>query len=122
MSLNSELVLEQISEFCKEPHGSTNYGKDDVYVQGKSTDEFAPLSFLVKKIEGLEKERDLLKSGFIYNSYDVDEDPKFATWYKGQFAKNMPSSLKKKSVVLYIPEHKNILDCIQVVFNFSLKL
>lgn len=117
MAQSSELIFELIQEFCKEPHGSTNYGKDEVYVQGKEADQYAPLSFLKKKIEDLSSEDDLLKLGFIYNSYDIDENPKFASWYKGQFAKVMPSPLRKKALVLHIPEHKQILDCIQIVHD-----
>lgn len=117
MNKTPESVLELIQEFCKEPHGSTNYGKDEVYIQGSSLNDFVPLSFLKKKIEGLESEDDLLDLGFIYSSYNIDENPKFGNWYKGQFAKVMPSALRKKATVLYIPEHGNILDSIKIVHD-----
>ncbi len=117
MKQSSELIFELIQEFCKEPHGSTNYGKDEVYVQGKKPEDFAPFSFLTKKIPEITALEDLFDMGFIYNSYDIDEDPKFASWYKGQFAKVIPSSLRKKATVLYVPDHKEIFDCIKIVHD-----
>lgn len=118
----SELVHKFISEFCKEPHGSSNYGKEEIYIRGESEKDFAPLSFLVKKIDELNEESDLLNEGFIYSSYDIDENKHFADWYKGQFAKNIPATIRKKASVLYIPDHKEILDSISVVHNVYEKL
>ncbi len=108
-------IFNLIGEFCKEPHGSTNYGKDEVYVKGDKPKEFAPLSLILKKIDSIKDEQALLRLGFIYSSYEIDEDLEFAEWYRFQFAKAVPANLRKRISVLYIADHKSIFDSISVV-------
>ena len=109
--------FEHVEEFCQELHGSSNYGKDNVYIKGEQEGQYAPFSFLKKKIDSLEHFDELLKAGFVFSSYGMGDTSSFASWYKRQFAKDCPASLRKKVTILYIPNHEEILDTIGVVYQ-----
>ena len=107
-------IFEQIEEFCQTPHGSSNYGEDNIYVKGEEG-RYAPFSFLQKKMPSLTNSHELLKAGFIFSSYDVIEDSHFSDWYKAQFAKKLPVSLRKKIFLLSVPDDQTIFKTIGVV-------
>ena len=109
-----EGIFKQIKEFCQSDHGSSNYGKDSIYVKGEEG-KYAPFSFLQKRISSLTGPDEFLKEGFIFSSFDVIEDSRFADWYKGQFIKKLPTSLHKKIFLLSVPDHQTIFKTIGVV-------
>ena len=95
-------IYEAITEFCAEQHGSSNYSKDTVFVRGVKLDEFAPLSYLVKKIEKLTDHNDLVTLGFTYGSWDIIESADFADWFEHQFGKKIKASLRRNSSIIYL--------------------
>ena len=105
-------IFERIEEFCQNPRGSSNYGQDGVYVKGKAKGSYAPFTFLQKRIPSLQNFDTLLRAGFIFSSYDVSENSSFSDWYKARFAKNLPRVLRKKVLLLYIPDHQSIFKTI----------
>ena len=112
-----DTVFAAIDEFSQEQHGSSNYGKDEIYVKGKDDGKYAPLSFLIKKIDSVNHFRDLLKKGFIFSSYDLEDDVQFFDWYKHQFSKKVPACIKRKASILYQADHKEIFNSIEVVHD-----
>ena len=68
-----ELMVKGVDLFNEGSHGSSDYYKDHVYVM-KKKGEYAPLSFMNKKVEGFD-ESSLLSKGFIYDALELVEFP-----------------------------------------------
>jgi hypothetical protein len=108
-------LFKTIKVFCEETHGSTNYDKDVVFVQGDSSELFAPFKYLQKKEPLLKNDNTLLRQGMIYDSVDFLPNIKFKAWYEKQFSRKLTKRIEKKILILHVPENKTIFDCISAV-------
>jgi hypothetical protein len=113
--MNLEELFRQIGDFSKETHGSSNYDKEELFVMGSSEKEFAPLKYLAKNLPELQEISELLKRGFVCDSYDLYSIPNFQEWYEKQFSKKLVRKQSKRIVVVYLPDNKSILEAIESV-------
>jgi hypothetical protein len=111
--MNVEDLNQKISEFSQENQGSSVYFKEEYFVQGETTEEFAPFSFLIKKVENINNPHDLLKEGYIYQSYDFFGNVEFEKWYEKKFARNIKVSNTRKLTILKIPNNRSIFQSIE---------
>ncbi len=110
-----EQLLDEITEFNKETHGSTNYDKDDVFVVGLNPKEYAPLKYLQKKLDWCKSIQDLLSLSFVCDSLDLHPNDDFPKWYEHQFGKKLKRSISKEISLLQIPDNKIIFNAIEKV-------
>lgn len=108
-------LFSEITEFSKTTHGSSTFDKDLFFVQGVNPKDFAPLKYLNKKFENLNHPKDLLKIGFVLNSYDLSLDDQFSSWFEKQFSKKLLRSVGKNISVLTKPNENNILRGVEEV-------
>lgn len=113
--MNLEVLNQEIRNFNQETHGSTDYDKDEIYVMGESPKEFAPLKYLIKKIEALTKSRELLKLGLVHDTYDLYEYEHFPKWFENQFSCKLTQVKSKAISILHSPNNKEIFDSIELV-------
>lgn len=111
----TQQVFQETHRFSQEVHGSSNYDQDEFFVANDAQGEYAPLSFLVKKINAITGPEDLVKIGFVCDSYDLVGDEPFETWFEKQFAKKLKRRVAKKINILHLPDNKNIFDAIEQV-------
>ena len=112
-----EDLYKEIGEFSKENQGSSNYFKEDYYIQGLTVDVYAPLSFLEKKFDDLVNPSDLLKLGFVYQSIDFFGSDNFEKWYERKFARKLSAASSSKMTILKIPDNKSIFDSIENIYK-----
>ncbi len=110
-----EELFREIKVFSEVKHGSSDYDKDELFVMGKEKGEFAPLRYLKKKLPDLESYSDLLKTGFIFDSYDLLQPGSFPKWYEFQFSKKLLRKVAKKITVVHQPDNKTIFDAVEGV-------
>lgn len=115
MNLNLEQLFAEVKEFCKETHGSSDYDKDELFVMGQEKGEFAPMTYLVKKLKGFKGTKELLQEGFVFDSYDLFDCKDFQPWFEKQFSRKLTRSIAKKISLLHLPKNKVILDAIETV-------
>jgi len=113
--MNRELLFQFIEEFCQGTHGSTDYGKDEIYICGHKEGQYAPLSFIKKKYPEVHNKEDLLKEGMVYQSYELLENSTFTSWYEKQFSRKLSSKLSKNFGLLYDPDRKAIFSALESV-------
>ncbi len=113
--MNLEKIYREVETFSKETHGSSDYYKEEIFVRGEGEQQFAPLKFLVKKIEDLGDEKGLYKEDFVCDSYDLYDQDDFINWYEHQFARKLKRTYAKKINILYRPDNKSIFDSIELV-------
>ncbi len=111
-------VFELAQEFSAEPHGRTNYDKDNIFVMGGSTNEFVPFSYLQKKTESIESVDQLLSIGFIFSSYVFQETDFFEKWFESQFSKKLIPKRSSDLSVLHWPNHKEIFDAVHGIHQY----
>lgn len=110
-----KLVFQETHEFSSEVHGSSNYDQDHFFVRGDVRGEYSPLSYLIKKIDTISSVDDLLKNGFVCDSYDLMGDDQFAPWFEKQFTKKIKRAAIKKIHILHYPDNKTVFDAIEKV-------
>lgn len=108
--MNIDLLDQEIKEYCKTTHGSTDHNKEIIYVKGDSGNEYAPFLYLKKKVEGLSEPAQLVRDGYIYTSLDFFGDNNFLTWYEKQFGRKLTVRAMKPIEILERPNNKVILD------------
>lgn len=113
--MDLEDLKAKIKEFNQETHGSSDYDGDKVYVMGESSNEFAPLSYLSKKLGGIKDETQLLAHGYVSDSYDLFSDSHFPDWYEKQFGYKLKRSLARSVDIFHRPHSKEIFDAIEQV-------
>lgn len=113
--MDRERLFQLVHEFCQETHGSTDYGKDEIYISGNSDDQFAPISFIRKKYPEIQTKEDLLKEGLVYQSYELLENNHFTAWYEKQFSRKLNTKLSKHFGLLYDPDRKAIFGALEKV-------
>lgn len=108
-------VFEVAQKFSAQPHGSSDYDKDGIFVMGSTDHEYVPLSYLQKEIPEIEGLSDLKSVGFVFSSYDYLEIGEFDKWYQDRFNKRLSSKTMKSVGILHYPDHKTIFDTVEVV-------
>lgn len=108
-------LFEEIKEFSKETHGSSNYYSDEIFVMGHDFENFAPLKYLQKKFEKITGVESLLKQGFAFESYDFTFSKNFSDWYERQFSRKLVKDIVKKTKIVYFPDNKVIFDALAKV-------
>ena len=110
-----EVVEQHIAEFSKTTHGSTDLGREVLYVKGVGEFDYLPLKMLSKKFPQLEIIRNLQEHDFIYAPYNFVEESKFLEWYERQFGKKLPHKMMSVIQVLYHPNQTKILQSLESV-------
>lgn len=113
----TSLIFQEIHRFSQEGHGSSNYDQDHFFIKNDQPGEFAPLSYLVKKIEAINSFHDLLKLGLVCDSYDLIVEPHFESWFEKQFGKKLKRAQSKNLHLMYLPDNKKIFGAIEQVNN-----
>lgn len=113
--MNLTQLYEIIAEFSKGTHGSTDYYKDTDYVMGENKKQFAPMSFLIKKVDGLKDGIELLKVGMTCDSYELYDVKDFQNWYEDQFSRKLKRAQGKEIRLFSMPDNKSIFDAIETV-------
>ncbi|MBT7610432.1 MAG: hypothetical protein HN576_11795 [Bacteriovoracaceae bacterium] len=108
-------ILKEVCEFNKESHGSSTYDQDSIYIVGQNQNEFAPLNFIKKKVEGLTHVGELLSTGFVSESLDLFENSNFSKWFELQFSKKLTRKKVKTITILNEPDNKVIFEAISNV-------
>lgn len=109
-----EDIFKEIEVFSSTKHGSSNYDKDELFVKGNNN-EYAPLSYLEKKVGDINGERCFLEKGFIYESFDFLNDNSFHKWFESQFSKKLTRRASKQISLIHLPNNKSIFDAIEKV-------
>ncbi len=112
--IKKDLIVELIKKFSETTHGSSSYDKDSCYVMGESY-EFAPFSYLSKKLPAMENIEQLFKIGYIYSSYNFVEVSSFSEWFEQQFSKKLTLKASKKISILYIPDQITIFNSVEQI-------
>ncbi len=111
-----EFIFKEIEEFSKNTHGSSNYDKDEIYLIGEKTGEFAPLSYIQKKFPEFKEINNLIAMGFIYQCLDMQSDEElFLKWYEKQFSQKLSRILVKKIYLLEKTKQKDIFDSVAAI-------
>lgn len=113
--MNLEEVKKEIESFSSTTHGSSDYHKDQLYVKGSGSEDFAPFSYLKKKLDSLENEKNLISEGYVFSSYEMFGDDYFQTWYEKQFSRKLTRTHAKKISILIEPDNKSIFDVVEKV-------
>ena len=102
-------------EFSSSSHGSSSYDSETLFVMGETETEFAPLSYLIKKIPNITTMRDLQSFGFTYSSASFLDLESFSEWYKKQFGKKYIQKHFAQMGILLMPHEQKILSVIEQV-------
>lgn len=113
--MDIQKLSEEITLFSATTHGSSDYDKDEYFIMSESRQEFAPLKYIQKKIPECKDVYDLLRSGFVYDSFELSNNENFQIWYEKQFSKKLLRRDAKKITIVYVPNNKLILDQIGLV-------
>jgi len=109
-------LFDQVENFCKETHGSSEYYKDESYIVGENN-TFAPLSYLCKKEPWLKSPDELIKLGLIADTFEFNHRDKFLSWYEKQFSRKLKRSQQKNISFLLLPQNKEIFDAVEAVYK-----
>lgn len=107
-------IFELARQFSSEPHGSTNFGEDGIFVMGEKNGHYVPFSYIKKHRPTIKRESDLQKGGFLFSSLDYLDQSDFFPWYKAQFGKKLTIKKSRDIGVLYYPNQGEILDAISI--------
>lgn len=107
-------VFNHARQFSSEPHGTTNYGEDSIYIMGEKNGHYVPLSYLIKHCDLVSDVSDLQREGFLFSSLHYLETSDFFPWYKSQFGRKLTIKKGKEVGVVYFPNQKEILNAITI--------
>lgn len=111
----SDSIEELIHQFSQEVHGKSDYSKEVVFVMGKTEEEYAPLSYLVKNNPETKSEKDLQSLGYMYSSYTYLDEVGFSKWFQNCLGVKLTAKKAKEVGILYSPDNKKIFDAISLV-------
>jgi hypothetical protein len=106
-------LFREIKKFSSENQGSSNYFKEDYFIQGENEKEYAPFTYLKKTISWPESINDLLKKGFALNSYAFFGSIPFLNWYETKFARKLSDSGNPKITIVKLMDNKSIISAIE---------
>jgi hypothetical protein len=107
-------LYEEVRDFSKDKHGSSDYYKEELFVMGETAQEFAPLKYLIKKLDFLGDQKALQKVGFVSDSFDLYDMPSFEPWYEFQFSQKLKRSHAKGISILHLPDNKGIFEAVEM--------
>lgn len=113
--MNNALIAEKIKEFSKQTHGSTDYHKDSYFIKGEVENEYAPMKFLCKKVEGLRELKNLLSIDYVCESLEFSDDEIFPEWYEKQFSRKLKRAEHKSIHIVYRPKNKEIFNAVESI-------
>ena len=108
-----EKIFELAVSFSAEPHGNTDYDKDEVFVMGASASTYVPLTYLQKHLKEIAGVKDLQSLGFNFSSFDFLEEPDFETWYESQFSKKVKIKMGKSMAIMHLPNEREIYEVVE---------
>lgn len=109
-------LLNEIEIFSSQNNGNSDYYKENVYVSGEKDGLFAPLSYLLKKVDGFSDSKDLMKDGYVHDSFDLfTGNQHLLNWYESNFSRKLKRTVAKNFTVLHLPNNKAIFDAIETV-------
>jgi hypothetical protein len=110
-----DIIEKHVVEFTASQHGSTDYDKDEFFVMGSNKDEFAPLSYIIKKEESITDIISLQALGYTYSSCDFLDLQAFKDWFCHQFSKKLSIKNTKSIGILNYPDQKQIFEAVEMV-------
>jgi hypothetical protein len=110
-----ELLENMADEFNSSNHGNTEYWKDEVFIRGKSDEEFIPFSYILKKNEEIKDVTSLQEVGYVFSSLDYLELSKFDKWYQEKFNKKLSAKNRKNIGIVHYPDTKQIFEAVEIV-------
>lgn len=113
--MNFDALFQQVEEFSKETHGSSDFHTDELFVMGQNAESFAPLKFLSKHLPELKNADDLVEHGMTVAAYDLLEPSKFPAWFEHQFSRKYTRRYAKNIKIVYLPDNKSIFDALELV-------
>ena len=108
-------LFEEIKKFSNENQGSSNYFKEEYFVEGETEAEYAPFSYLKKNINSLESINVLLKQGFVLNSYAFFGSQSFLKWYELKFARKLAETGSPKITIIKKLDNNTIFGAVEKV-------
>ncbi|MFZ4712531.1 MAG: hypothetical protein ACOYL6_02355 [Bacteriovoracaceae bacterium] len=106
-------IFELARAFTAEPHGNSDYDKDEVFVMGEKANIYVPLSFIQKNLKEIATVKDLQALGFNFSSFDFLEEPDFETWYETQFTKKVKIKMGKSMAIMHLPDEAEIFNVVE---------
>ena len=113
--MDIQKLSEEITLFSSSTHGSSDYDKDEYFIMSEDRKEFAPLRYIQKKVPECKDVNSLLRSGFVYDSFELSNNEAFQVWFEKQFSKKLLKRDAKKISIVYVPNNKMILDQIGLI-------
>lgn len=111
-----ERVDEAAKDFSSQSHGSSDWDKEDIYVQGSSDEEFIPLSCLNKKYFDEPVSIDSLQgAGYVVSSCNYLELAQFDRWFHQSFKKKLTLKAKKRIKIIHFPDKTEIFKAVEIV-------
>lgn len=110
------LIESVAKEFSSSTHGSSDFWKDTVYVQGENSSEFIPFSYLIKKYpDQFKSVQDLQAQGYVLSSLVYLELKSFDSWFQDNFKKKLTQKSKKNIDIIHLPDTKQIFEAVEIV-------
>lgn len=113
--MDLEQIKQVIEEFNVTTHGASDYYKDQSFMQGVEEEEFAPLTFIQKKIKKVADIDDLYGHGFVSNSIDLFPNNNFYKWFEKQFSRKLTRRYLKKISLITLANNKFVFNTIGTV-------
>ena len=110
-----ELIDQVAEDFSSSSHGSTEYWKDEIFVRGKTDEEFVPLTYLLKKHSEIKNIHELQENGFVFSSLEYLEIPSFDKWFQNRFNKKLSAKNRKPIGIVHYPDTKKIFEAVEIV-------
>ncbi len=113
--MKAEELYREVAKFSKETHGATDLYKESVFIVGKKENEFGPIHYILKKVDELANIEDLMKMGFVYNSFELLENTHFKSWFEKQFSRKLTRVKAKEIFLVRAQKSKKIFDAISKI-------
>lgn len=108
-------LFKEIKKFSNENQGSSNYFKEEYFIEGEKEGEYAPFSYLKKNLSGLESVSQLLKQGFVLHSFSFFGSSQFLKWYESKFVRKLGEAGTPKITIIRQLDNKAIFAAIEKV-------
>lgn len=108
-------LFREIKKFSAENQGSSNYFKEEYFIEGENEGEYAPFSYLKKNLKDFDSISPLLKQGFVLHSLAFFGSPRFLTWYESKFARKLSEAGNPKITIVRQLDNKAIFAAIEKV-------
>lgn len=124
MEFNKEIGVDKakvnkfIEEFNGQSHGSTNLGKEELYVAHGDFRQFVPFEYFCKKSEIADDLEQLLSAGYVYRGLEGQLLESFGKWYQDQFGKKLPAKILKNAYILCHLDQLVISEALEVIDTY----